>query len=1700
MSPALKNSMIVIFFGINIFLTLFGFMSLYHSPYTGIRLDVCEDAACVKSVDKDSPAYLKINPGDRLIAVGEKAISFLAFNPSPRYIRSRKDHLIFWAAQQKLSEVITNGKPVNLLVERSGDRLPVVLTPVSFPFYRSLARTAPLYLAGWTFMGIAYLVLIRKDHEISIANFIIGAFACMCFVGFAPFTLRDVFLPVGPFRMLAYISYLGAQGVSYAALHLILIFPHRKKILLKHPGLIYVPYALLMVIVILHVTEAFDNTYVTTFMSMNVCLASVFGRLLYDYFNEKNPIFKKQVQWVVFGIITGVTSWLGMTSLPIVFGASFVSQELSVLPTVIYPISFAFAVTKYRLMDIESIFDAAVIYGATIVILEGVELALLGVVSNYAVVAQRTPYLSLIGVLMIVFLYVPLRNKVKNGVERLFKRGKYDVEKETRQFIARLGLRDGASPLEKFSLFIEELLGPSGLCIMKFEGDRASAYFLEGEKADQIAGTLERAGAKARAYFRDRAPCAFGYELADSGLLNGAGPDIENSLFVFMPGGEDAAYLAVLLSKWNKTAYSNKDRNLLRAISAQISTILDTEQRHASITKITPPGATTGIIRRERLFETLGALKNYPIIWVTSPAGSGKSTMASSWIASRKIPSLWYNVDEGDGDIATFFYYMGLAAKRADAGKRKPLPLLSSEYQGGIPVFTKRWFDDLYSRLVPQASRPLPHATPLTPDSAVRGQAPHKFVIVFDDYQDLPAGSVFHEMIVHGLEVVPEGMQIIILSRSEPPATFARLIANGSVRFLGWDDIKLTRDEAYAIARMKAREYIQLEIPSTTLDRLHEMSGGWAAGLILMLDHKKFKDADFPSDKALAPEEIFTYFASEIFDRMDRETRDFLLKTCFLPEMTAESAERLTNTGASWQRLYHLSKNYYFIERHSGEKTVYRYHPLFRDFLTTLAKKTISPGELANIRRSSVALLEESGRIADAAKLLHEASDWEDLVRLILTHAQALMAQGRSGTLHEWLAAVPAELARGNPWLLYWLGICSMPYDLTKSRDALEQAYALFTPQHDAGGLYLSWSAIVETFVYEWRDFTPLDHWITEFEMLSRAHPGFPSPLIEARVTSAIFCALLYRQPGHPDLLLWEERIKTIILASDDIQLKMIMSSHVILYNSWWTGEQAKAAFLIDTLRSSVESAPSDPDPLAIIVWRALEAAYLWIVAEKDACLAAVRQGLEKAERSGVHLWDFMLYAQAGLATVSMGDLDAAADHRQRMEFILTTNRRVDICHYYYQMAWGALCGNNLSLALEHAKTSYQIAGETGAPFMRAYTSLAMAAVLIECNRLDEADPYLREALQISSATSIKTAEYIYLSLEATRRFRQGDRGAALDSLRKHLSIGKACGIFNNGYWRASVMGWLYAKALEARIEVEFVQGLIKKRGIVPDGSSVYIEAWPWPVKIRTLGRFELLVDDQHVAFSAKAQKKPLELLKAVISFGGEDVSEDQLTGVLWPDSEGDAAHSAFTTTLSRLRQLLGKEKAIHVYDKNVTLDPRYCWVDVRAFEYLFDRVEEMTGRHGDPSTSSGQAQERRRKGVFPIPPVTESPYHHLLEKIFKLYRGGYLPSDAGHPWTVSMRERLRNKFLKLINRAGGVYEQAGQWEQAIACYQKAMDIDELSEEIAQRLMTCLLRLGRHDEAITTYRRCKSSLLATFGITQSAKTEGLYQTALRKTN
>ncbi len=1042
---------------------------------------------------------------------------------------------------------------------------------------------------------------------------------------------------------------------------------------------------------------------------------------------------------------------------------------------------------------------------------------------------------------------------------------------------------------------------------------------------------------------------------------------------------------------------------------------------------------------RLRLFRALNKAKTSPVTWVCGPPGSGKTTLVASYLAAGKRSKIWYHVDAGDADVATFFSYLRLAVEQAARRKRPPLPLLTPEYLADVPTFTRTFFRNLWERL------------------------PHPSVLVFDNYHDLGDDAALHALIQVGLSEIPDGSRVIFISRHEPHPAFAPRRVSQAMTVMDGAALPFTKKEVAGLIALRRHGG---KLSKAAQSALYRQTDGWVAAIVLMLDrldaHGGVSGETAPAVHEKTREAVFDYLLVEVWDRLPEAVRDFLLRSAFLPALTAPMAARIAErhplprkrgrvgerAGFAERTLKDLARRNFFIA--SSPDGTYRYHDLFRAFLLARARETLTPDDLTQARLSAAMVLEDAGRMEEAAELFREANDWPGMTRLILKAAPLLLAQGRHKVLEGWIAALPEEVSHRHPWLLYRSGCCRALFDPLAGRVLFEKAYRLFDEERNAPdvvGLFSAWCGVVETFLYEWGDVRGLDPWIA-LMVDKPAHP-FPSMEVEARVAANMSFALTYRQPTHPAVRRWVERSLTLAAGIDRADIAIQAIGHAAFYYAA-IGEWAKVGRVIDLSRSRIASDRSAP--YEIIHHHGLEALHGWTSHSQERCIAAVETGLSLARTRGVHLLDHWLLLHGVHGSFTTGDLQTGSQYllRQREE-ISSERRRLVMAAYHYMVAWEAWLEGDLPKALEFARRSLDLATEAGSGFHAALGRLAVAQVLLAQGRRSDAEAHLQEVDAFGREMGSHMLIYMTRLLEAQLKSASGDEKGLLAALAEAFGLGRQQGYFNAPWWNAPMMATFCMVALQHDIEVEYAQYLIRKRNLFPDSPPLTCENWPWPIEIFTLGRSLLLRDDRPLEATGKA-KKQLELLYTLVAFGEQGASEEKLAEALWPEAEGDKAHWALEKTVSRLRRLLQRDDAIALHLGCYQL--RHVWSDAWAVTQLLEEA----------GAAMRQPPNETRKGEV----------RGLSEKIDALYKGKFLGLGAP-PSLVLHRERLHDRYLRHVRELGRYWERTEAWEEAQRCYQSALTVDPTAEIVAQRLIVLYQKFGRQAEADAVLERLRKA-------------------------
>ena len=1046
--------------------------------------------------------------------------------------------------------------------------------------------------------------------------------------------------------------------------------------------------------------------------------------------------------------------------------------------------------------------------------------------------------------------------------------------------------------------------------------------------------------------------------------------------------------------------------------------------------KITAP-RLRNVYHRERVFELLDQLADRQVLWVSAPAGFGKTTAVVTWLQKRAYPAIWYHCDEGDADIASFFHFATLALRAQPGRHSAAIPYLSPELHAALPTFTRNYFRAFCAAL----------RTPT--------------VLVLDNWQEVPNTAPLRELLPIAIGEFTARLRLIVISREEPDSNLIRLRSAGSVGVLGWPSLQLTQAETEAIAALYARSATQ--VASVPFGELCALTQGWAAGLAMLL-RAETSSVSSVSIASMSTQDAFDYLATEVFDRLEAGERDFLMKTAQVEPLTVPIAAQMTKQLRSQEVLDRLVRSNAFTQFRQASAS-YHYHPLFRSFLRTRAMQRFTPDEWRRLQLEAAQCLIDGGEPAGAISHLLQAGERERGQELVLELAPTLIAQGRYRTVEDQIAAVCRSTAQSSGWLLYWSGVARMALDFPASRPRLESAYRAFVREAEVTGQLLAVAAILQQIFIEFADYGRMIPWIDVLEKLLKDTPRFPSGAVELRVVTGLLTAIFFARPRQARIDWCCKRIEELLGTERDPMARSAAGA-ILLNHFALSGRLARA-------RACLAGGFLTEEPIGLNP--SAQAQHLWLMAYLDLLgggLAQARARLEAAAELAQHhgLPSVELRCRLSRLQTLDFDLDAQEVRTELTRLAPAFANQPALLQGHFKLACSLfwIAHRDFALAERELNEADALCRDASFPQARAIMTIPLAQLMCELGRFDAAREQLKRGRQFAGDLDQPQLDFGGGLLQAEIARRSGVSEEAESALRRALSVGRAQR-FAYTFIADSLLKRLLTDALERGIEVDYCRWFIRTRAWAPPSPDVV--HWPWPIRIRTLGSFAVRLDDAPLRFAHKQQRRPLNLLKALAA-DVRGVHRTTLIELLWPDLDGNAARGTFDMAIHRLRKLLARSDAVVVSDGHVSLNPALVWVDAHALERAVAAATRGRGERDDP------AGEARR--------------------LLQIYGGTFLPDDP-LLWFSATRERLRGMFVRRVAVLGNRLCALRCWDDLAELYESALEREPLAAEIQGGLMESLIAQNRVADACDVYARYRQRLARTSGAAPPVAMQRLYQ-------
>jgi LuxR family maltose regulon positive regulatory protein len=470
-------------------------------------------------------------------------------------------------------------------------------------------------------------------------------------------------------------------------------------------------------------------------------------------------------------------------------------------------------------------------------------------------------------------------------------------------------------------------------------------------------------------------------------------------------------------------------------------------------TKLFVPPTRANLVLRPRLTAQLQAGLQGKLTLIAAPAGFGKTTLLSAWLAHQRLEArdwrleesslasspqplasrvAWVSLDSADNDPLRFWSYVIAALDSLAPGVGAPaLALLQSPQPPNIEVILTTVLNAFSAC----------YAVPAVAD----------VVLVLDDYHAITAAAI-HRALALLLDYAPPHLHLMIATRVDPALPLARLRARGAVTELRAADLRFTPDEMVTFLN----QVMGLSLTSADLALLQERTEGWIAGLQLaaLALREQPDPADFIRAFTGTNRYIVDYLATEVFTRQPAHIQTFLLHTALLDRMCgplcdavlgltpderpmtnderqADASESAVNfdrqlsslvlrpSSDSYSQLIldQLERANLFIVPLDGERHWYRYHQLFAEVLRARLASGATSEAIAILHRRASLWFEQQGERVEAIQHALAAKDWARAIGMIEQVGLAAMLPGQARTLLGWMTRLPAAHLRAHPAL-----------------------------------------------------------------------------------------------------------------------------------------------------------------------------------------------------------------------------------------------------------------------------------------------------------------------------------------------------------------------------------------------------------------------------------------------------------------------------------------------------------------------------------------------------------------------------------------------------------------------------------------------------------------------------------------------------------
>jgi LuxR family transcriptional regulator, maltose regulon positive regulatory protein len=1073
--------------------------------------------------------------------------------------------------------------------------------------------------------------------------------------------------------------------------------------------------------------------------------------------------------------------------------------------------------------------------------------------------------------------------------------------------------------------------------------------------------------------------------------------------------------------------------------------------------RVTPPRSPGNIITRENLINTLSGGRDKKLILVTAPAGYGKTTLISKHAYNSNIRFAWYHANRDASSPYIFFSYIIHALDKLHPG-------FGSEILNTIKSLNED------SGKIKDIHSAIDEIVYLIAAEFI-STFDEKITLIIDDLHEIKENEWLSYAFNKLFEELPQNLQLIITSRHQPDFNISHLRAKREILELTHKNLVFTDDEI----RHLSEELYSLNYSNEEVKYLESSLGGWVTGIHMLIQSNNGKITKNELSGKFLPDTLFDFFAGEIFEKLDEDTREFLLTTAHLENFDFEMSDYLLGIDKSEKILSHLLSKNIFIEsvqvinEKGNQLTQYNYIQLFRTFLTKKSNQVYSKAQINNIFAKVSSYYAGKDNIEAAIEFAILSGDKEISFGLIKNNFVTLFQNGRFEKLWNWISSYGEEAAEKDMHLLYYKGVLSKYY-LGKLDDALlflDKALLLAGKEDDKDFINDIMISRTEILLNQGKFNFAID------TLNNLEAPGL-SPKNSARLYYNLGNAYFYtgnyekalpylekamavcKENGIEELLCDIYNIMGNIYINNG---EFILSTHYyeltlnritgiykkfvvfgnlsLLYSRTAKYEKAKEYY-----EKTYDIYKLVKSPIFEITIKLTEYTIYFEMGDFLSALAVAEYINNAALKINNITYTYLSYLVLGECNYYLGNREKAGNYYGLAEKYIDEENETDKATLGLFLQINGFPENISPESEDKLLKTYSFLDSKNSNYDKITAGYYLAAYYLASGLAETSLKYLEAALKLAKEkeyNSFLIREY----LRSNELFNFAVKNNVLKDTVKNIYL-RIMDIDNYDW-----------------INPEYRKSLQNKKETLYD------------IKMTSFGKLEFTVRGVQVDESKWIRKKRKLILAYLFLASNYSLSKDKIIDIFFPDTPLESIDNTFHQAISNLRSALKLQHAVKA--KPVKTQPAAktkkkvkSEEDTEPDYVIYEGKSLMLNHDYNYFSDIGEFDKLTNRAASPE--CEHAQKIRLLMNAIELYKGDFL-SEYYEPWIENIRDEYRNKFIKYSEMLLDLLSAKNDFEQLIDYSQKILYIDKLNEKAYLMSIKSFVETGKKAQAKAAYEK-----------------------------